>query len=387
MNVPFKIVLPSFKIDNQTRDVSISFSTMPIAGEERVATIIDYWLITDHRGKTMRDIPKGKNGYIAQNQHGKKIELVMRGAGFNLSYDSLDVCIHFLLRNGQSVSANYKYKMIGNKFAFSSIDAKKMTAEEQDVMLERLVAADSFDKEATAKKISPTDNTNESNFDNNSFVGYNDEITRFMRAVYKEMYFLKNDGGRKYDITNGCFIMQLQGAFVYIFDLDAELYLADDSPVTVTVGLEKIAGTVLFCENFQIMVALDQIPHLDKTTKIASAKINAEPWKLLEKLNDCLRKININNEIALSLLEDGPYLATNGDEASIVRGQEKAYNQAINSPITVIWGPPGTGKTYTMAKIAAEFLRQGKKVLIVSHSNVSVDNVAKQIYNQVKVLI
>ena len=44
-----------------------------------------------------------------------------------------------------------------------------------------------------------------------------------------------------------------------------------------------------------------------------------------------------------------------------------------------VWGPPGTGKTYTMAKIANSYIAQGKSVLIVSHSKVSVDGVIKQV--------
>ena len=44
-----------------------------------------------------------------------------------------------------------------------------------------------------------------------------------------------------------------------------------------------------------------------------------------------------------------------------------------------VWGPPGTGKTYTMSQIAKTYVKQGKTVLIVSHSNVSVDGVVKKI--------
>lgn len=45
-----------------------------------------------------------------------------------------------------------------------------------------------------------------------------------------------------------------------------------------------------------------------------------------------------------------------------------------------MWGPPGTGKTYTMAKIAKKYIAQNKSVLIVSHSNVSVDGVIKKLW-------
>ena len=43
------------------------------------------------------------------------------------------------------------------------------------------------------------------------------------------------------------------------------------------------------------------------------------------------------------------------------------------NPITYVWGPPGTGKTYTLARVAANKYFQGKKVLILAHSNQAVD--------------
>lgn len=57
---------------------------------------------------------------------------------------------------------------------------------------------------------------------------------------------------------------------------------------------------------------------------------------------------------------------------------------AHKEPITIIWGPPGTGKTYNMSKLALQFQKRGKKVLIVSHSNVSVDGVIKKIVERIE---
>jgi len=382
MSIPFNIAIPKFNIDNKSRDIHLMFSTFPKLNVPQVTTVIDYWAITDHRGRCVRDVPEGNNSFITAKQQGKKIELVMRGAGFQLSYDSLDICIHFLNQNGQSFEAHYSYKMIGNKFAFAKIIEAEMSDREKDLMFDILVKAAEHEPN-TAKAQTPPNNHQQNN-GCSGLGGYNDEINEFIRATDREMRFLRGNGGRKYKITNGQFVMQSQGGYIYSFDLEAELYLAEDSPVTVTVGLDSIPGVVLVCENFQVIIALEKIPYADKSLKIPKADISAEPWKLLEKLNLRLRRINANNDIALSLLKDGPRLATSGALSMIARGQENAYNHALNSPITVIWGPPGTGKTYTMAKISAKFLRQGKSVLIVSHSNVSVDNVAKQIYSQIK---
>ena len=383
MGIPFNIALPKFNIDNKSRDITLTFSTFGKMNVPQVTTVIDYWSITDHRGNIINEAPSIDNRYIPMGKHGKKITLVMQGAGFKLAYDCLDVCIHFLTQTGQSYAAHYTYKAIGNTFGFAKIEEAEMTDDEKDTMFDILIKAAEHEKKKPKDKAPSNGNQNQKSGDGFES-GYTPEITDYLRAIEREKMFLKGNGGRRYKITNGQFVMQSQGGYIYSFDLDAELYLAEDSPVTVTIGLDSIPGVVLVCENFQVIIALEKIPYADKTLKIPKADISAEPWKLLDKLNNRLRRINETNEIALSLLNDGPRLATAGALSTIARGQENAYDHALNSPITVIWGPPGTGKTYTMAMISAEFLRQGKRVLIVSHSNVSVDNVAKQIYSQTK---
>lgn len=54
-------------------------------------------------------------------------------------------------------------------------------------------------------------------------------------------------------------------------------------------------------------------------------------------------------------------------------GQTIAEDSVLTNPVTFIWGPPGTGKTTTLAKISSEFIDRGMRVLMVSYSNVSVD--------------
>ena len=43
------------------------------------------------------------------------------------------------------------------------------------------------------------------------------------------------------------------------------------------------------------------------------------------------------------------------------------------NPVTYVWGPPGTGKTYTLARVAANKYFKEKRVLVLSHSNQAVD--------------
>src|SRR5690606_37589182 len=43
------------------------------------------------------------------------------------------------------------------------------------------------------------------------------------------------------------------------------------------------------------------------------------------------------------------------------------------NPVTYVWGPPGTGKTYTLARVAANKYFKEQNVLILAHSNQAID--------------
>lgn len=59
-----------------------------------------------------------------------------------------------------------------------------------------------------------------------------------------------------------------------------------------------------------------------------------------------------------------PYLRT---------AQHLALQRAAAARFSFVWGPPGTGKSYTLGHIAAHFRAQGKKVLLLSNTNAAVD--------------
>ena len=198
----------------------------------------------------------------------------------------------------------------------------------------------------------------------------------YRSVLYQEMFFLRDNGGRRYKATNGKLIGKSGEGFAYSFDLEAELFLSEDSPVTVTAGSESAKGKVLACEDFEVILILA----LNLGTKVPSAFISVEPWKLLDSMNERLLALNPKkNPIAVKLLHDGPRLSTKRPIEEVDTGQEAAKAHAENDPVTVIWGPPGTGKTHTMAEIAIDCISKGKSVLVVSHSNISVDGVVSKV--------
>lgn len=200
-------------------------------------------------------------------------------------------------------------------------------------------------------------------------------LEQLKNALLQEMYYLRNNGGRKYKATNGVRINDSKNGFTYRFELEAELNLADDSPITLAVGATVASGSVLVCDGFELIVTIEK----DLGQKISLAYLSVEPWKLLEAQVNKLASMTQNDRLAIKLLKDGPKLATKDSYLKIPQGQLAAKQMAERQDITVIWGPPGTGKTHTMAEITMGFLKRGKRVLAVSHSNVSVDGIVKKL--------
>ena len=207
------------------------------------------------------------------------------------------------------------------------------------------------------------------------------EIEEFKKALLREKFFLQKEGGRKYKVTDGKQLNIQRGLATYVFDMESELFLADDAPITLRVGTKEATGSVLVCEGFSITVIIDK----DFGDKINSATIRVEPWKLLEAQVNKLNSITKEDKLAIKLMRQGPGLVTKDPIHTILKGQDAVKKKVSESDITVVWGPPGTGKSYTMANIAIDFLSHGKSVLMVSHSNISVDGVVNQVITQLKV--
>ena len=207
-------------------------------------------------------------------------------------------------------------------------------------------------------------------------------IKDYVRAIFREMYYIKDKGGRRYRVTNGKYVKMVynkkadQHRYVYVFDIDSELFVAEDSPVRIEVGLNTAEGSVYYTNGFQIMIASGA--DLGKT--VSSAFIMAEPWKLLKFLAKKVSSLSLTTTpMAIELLERGPLLAEPSKQDEIRKGQKEAIRYAYENPISVIWGPPGTGKSYVMAEMSQHFVEEGKKVLLVSHSNIAVDAVINKI--------
>ena len=60
--------------------------------------------------------------------------------------------------------------------------------------------------------------------------------------------------------------------------------------------------------------------------------------------------------------------------STLSTSQSEAVRTALASPVSYIWGPPGTGKTWTLAHTVLALIQNNKKVLIVAPTNNAIDN-------------
>ena len=54
--------------------------------------------------------------------------------------------------------------------------------------------------------------------------------------------------------------------------------------------------------------------------------------------------------------------------------QQEAYESCLGTGVRLVWGPPGTGKTRVLAAAIGALMAAGKRVLLVSATNIAVDN-------------
>lgn len=83
-----------------------------------------------------------------------------------------------------------------------------------------------------------------------------------------------------------------------------------------------------------------------------------------------------------SQTKPGPILKGHNVPASLSEHQQDIIKQIFQHPVQMVVGPPGTGKSFTIAALTAEMMSRGKSVLIVSKNEEAVQVVADKIEHE-----
>ncbi|MBD3109779.1 AAA family ATPase [Bacillus sp. AGMB 02131] len=206
-------------------------------------------------------------------------------------------------------------------------------------------------------------------------------LKEWQKALHSEIAYLKEFGSNKYMLYNG---RRLEGSndYTYYFDSRTIISVPNGSTVKLQWGSRQEEGRMLSSEGKGVIVQIEKM----LGEEISEAYLLYDPWQLLEELSTRLEEIkkskNKRARIKRLLTPD-----MEPKHPPVKNGTTKVKELFIRSkynPVTFVWGPPGTGKTYTLARVAANQYLQKKKVLILAQSNAAVDVLMAEIFSFLK---
>lgn len=127
-------------------------------------------------------------------------------------------------------------------------------------------------------------------------------------------------------------------------------------------------------------ILLSYLSHVsDKVSLKTEAGFNYTQYqleKIIPKTNEGVLEKYLNQTANLTNYNDAqPIIFPFGCN----RSQEKAVSDALKNQISIIEGPPGTGKTQTILNIIANLVLRGKSVAVVSNNNSATENVFEKL--------
>lgn len=204
----------------------------------------------------------------------------------------------------------------------------------------------------------------------------NDLIEEFKEAISEEILAASKQSRHSgIPLKNGQKIGCIASTFHYRFQHDKPVRSPEGAPGKLFFGgafAEPIDCEVVSIRDFNIIVSVQK----DLGSQIPEASLLLDMTLLLEKLKDRLdQKKEQRNTFGEKILG---LLASSGEtlnlEMPVLNSEQlQAIGSALGRDTTYLWGPPGTGKTFTIGSIISQLFKMGRSVLLVSHTNVAVD--------------
>lgn len=178
---------------------------------------------------------------------------------------------------------------------------------------------------------------------------------------------------------NGQLLSEIGGQYVYRYELDELWEPADDTPLKLkTLAGGNLRAIVVTASGADLTIATDMRLPNEALTQI---RLVDDPAQVLERIREALQSTT-EAKTQLGAKTFGHLPASTIPSAVQVAfpayrprpSQLAAIQKALANEVTYVIGPPGTGKTSTLAAMACMLAREGRTVLIVAHTNIAVDN-------------
>jgi hypothetical protein len=166
---------------------------------------------------------------------------------------------------------------------------------------------------------------------------------------------------------------------LYIFLLADALRLPEDAAGTLRFGQLDVRASVVAQEGNKVWVLIESLEHLP--AYIPSARLVLNETELLQRLKEKIQELAASGDFGLAPKVFGREDALCGDgelppQVEVTIGSDTtkaALRKCIGSDVTFLWGPPGTGKTFSIAALVAAFAAAEETSLVLSHTHAAVE--------------
>ena len=205
-------------------------------------------------------------------------------------------------------------------------------------------------------------------------------LSRFSAALAAEIAFIEEDGkDQSFELTSGTRDQRSPSGSggLYVFLLADTLRLPEDASGSLRFGDRDCSAIVVAQEGNRIALLIEAIEPLPPY--IPSARLVLSQTDLLTRLKERVEELHTHLGLAPKLF--GTESATTQwvaipDQyrpADLADSQDLALQTALGSEVTFLWGPPGTGKTFSIAILIASLIERGETVLVTSHTHAAVE--------------
>jgi hypothetical protein len=187
-------------------------------------------------------------------------------------------------------------------------------------------------------------------------------------------------------LTNGVKLKENTSINIYRFALEDAIELFEGASVEITIANKQATAKVTSLLDSAVILEFDD----DHGSKIESCTVKVDRTQLLRALSEKLIKVRagdlegFNFELAEKVFNNSgkqkqPELKKNvkleTDNQKLNKEQSDAVCSVLTNENSYIWGPPGTGKTFTLGLLVENFFAKEERSLIVSNTNQAVDQV------------
>src|ERR1700730_5877560 len=201
----------------------------------------------------------------------------------------------------------------------------------------------------------------------------------------------KKSGTRTVTVTNGCRISIDTGDYGYQFVFDGDEALFEGAAIVAEVAGRSCEGQIASVAEKRIIVSLRD----DIGDEIEYCVLRIDNTAMIEALRKRLEEIsrgevtNFDNDIASAVIhntgdEQPPTALGPTQTGRLPASQREAASKALSNSIFYLWGPPGTGKTFTLSILSDLLFEAKKKIFICSNTNQAVDQLLYKLCKELK---